>query len=113
MAWPHVEQNAVVGEISLPHFEQYTKSPFVATAKQARLEQILLVPSAVVNLECRQPFRSIYSQPAQVRSPEVLYDFQRALVQLRGRVLQLRMLAVKSGGVLVGFCEGEQLRLAI
>ena len=30
MAWPHVEQNAVVEEISLPHFEQYTGSPFCA-----------------------------------------------------------------------------------
>jgi hypothetical protein len=27
-AWPHVGQNAVVFEISLPHFEQYTESPF-------------------------------------------------------------------------------------
>ena len=27
MAWPHCEQNAVAGEISFPHFEQYTESP--------------------------------------------------------------------------------------
>ncbi|HWY75875.1 MAG TPA: hypothetical protein VN281_09675, partial [Verrucomicrobiae bacterium] len=27
-AWPHVGQNAVAFEISLPHFEQYTESPF-------------------------------------------------------------------------------------
>ena len=33
-AWPHVGQNAVAFEISLPHFEQYTESPFVRMARQ-------------------------------------------------------------------------------
>jgi hypothetical protein len=36
MAWPHVEQNAVVAEISLPHFEQYTSSPFHAIGQTKR-----------------------------------------------------------------------------
>jgi hypothetical protein len=37
MAWQHVEQNAVVAEISLPHFEQYTSSPFHAIGQTGRL----------------------------------------------------------------------------
>jgi hypothetical protein len=35
-AWPHVGQNAVAFEISLPHFEQYTESPYRANAKAER-----------------------------------------------------------------------------
>src|SRR5580692_3332084 len=34
-AWPHAGQNAVALEISLPHFEQYTESPYRANG-QAR-----------------------------------------------------------------------------
>jgi hypothetical protein len=35
-AWPHVGQNAVAFEISLPHFEQYTESPFRANGQAER-----------------------------------------------------------------------------
>jgi hypothetical protein len=35
-AWPQVGQNAVALEISLPHFEQYTKSPFRASGQAGR-----------------------------------------------------------------------------
>jgi hypothetical protein len=50
-AWPHVGQNAVAFEISLPHFEQYTKSPFRPNGQAGRrLRESYFPPVALVNL---------------------------------------------------------------
>ncbi|MGB8458937.1 MAG: hypothetical protein WCE50_14530, partial [Candidatus Acidiferrum sp.] len=49
-AWPHVEQNAVVGEISLPHFEQYTASPYLRECPSSMpMARILLPHVTLVN----------------------------------------------------------------
>ena len=45
MAWPHVEQNAVVAEISLPHFEQYTVFSFLCVSPNRALIAEILLPS--------------------------------------------------------------------
>jgi hypothetical protein len=87
IAWPQVEQNAVVAEISLPHFEQYTSSPFhTQTGRWFRKSYLPLLCWSII-LALTVSMRPAFTFRRDSLS-ELLYDFEWSLVQFPRAILQ-------------------------
>jgi hypothetical protein len=87
IAWPQVEQNAVVAEISLPHFEQYTSSPFHTQTGRWFRNPIYHYCSGQSSLALTVSMRAAFTFRRDSLS-ELLYDFEWSLVQIPRAILQ-------------------------